>query len=117
TARHAADTISIRRTRFLADGLRERIGVLNANPRPLHLVIELEFEASFRDMFAVRGYREVAPAAIAVNVERRADGMTLERVGRDGVRRTTEITVRPAPEAIDGMRMRIERALAPQQVL
>ena len=35
TARHTANTLSIRRTRFLADGLRERIGVLNANPRPV----------------------------------------------------------------------------------
>ncbi len=117
TARHTADTISIRRTRFLADGLRERIGVLNANPRPVHLVLELEFEASFRDMFAVRGYREVAPVPTAVSIDRRPEGFTLERVGRDGVRRTTEITVRPAPEAIDGLRMRIERDLAPQQVL
>ena len=29
-----AHSISIRRTRFLADGLREHVGVLNANPRP-----------------------------------------------------------------------------------
>src|SRR5207245_8094182 len=35
TARHTADTLSIRRTRHLADGLRERIGVQNTNPRPV----------------------------------------------------------------------------------
>ena len=117
TSRHTANTLSIRRTRFLADGLRERIGVLNANPRPIHLVIELEFEASFRDMFAVRGYREVNIAALGTTVERRPESLMFERVGRDGVRRTTEVTLRPTPEITEGTRMRIERELAPQQVL
>ena len=117
TSRHTANTLSIRRTRFLADGLRERIGVLNANPRPIHLVIELEFEASFRDMFAVRGYREVNIAALGTTVERRPESLMFERVGRDGVRRTTEVTLRPTPEITEGTRMHIERELAPQQVL
>src|SRR5439155_832665 len=58
TARHAAETLSIRRTRFLADGLRERVGVLNANAHPVDIEVELEFEAAFRDMFAVRAYRD-----------------------------------------------------------
>ena len=117
TARHTANTLSIRRTRFLADGLRERIGVLNANPRPIHVVIELEFEASFRDMFAVRGYREVNISAPGTTVERRPESLIFERVGRDGVRRATEVTLRPTPEITEGTRMRIERELAPQQVL
>lgn len=117
TARHSANTISIRRTRFLADGLRERIGVLNANPRPVRLQIDLEFEASFRDMFTVRGYSEVVADGAAVHVERRDDGLVFERIGRDGVRRTSEITMRPVPDSIDGTHLRIERELAPQQVL
>jgi glycogen debranching enzyme len=117
TARHAADTLSIRRTRFLADGLRERIGVLNANPRPVRLVIELEFESSFRDMFAVRGYHQAQTDAPETKVEQRAEGILFERLGRDGVRRTSEVTMRPAPDAIVGTCMRIERELAAQQVL
>jgi glycogen debranching enzyme len=118
TARHAADTLSIRRTRFLADGLRERIGVLNANPRPVKLVVELELEASFRDMFAVRGYGGTArPDGPPARVEAVPSGITFERVGRDGVRRTSEVVLRPAPDAVDGTKMRIERELAPQQVL
>ncbi|MDQ2950724.1 MAG: amylo-alpha-1,6-glucosidase, partial [Chloroflexota bacterium] len=117
TARHTANTLSIRRTRFLADGMRERIGVLNANPRAVHVVIELEFEASFRDMFAVRGYRQAIISAPGTTVERRPESLMFERVGRDGVRRTTEVTLRPTPEITEGTRMRIERELAPQQVL
>ena len=115
TARHSAKTLSIRRTRFLADGLRERIGILNANPEPVHIALELEFEASFRDMFSVRGYRDVS-LPVAVAVERREAGILLERMGRDGVRRTTEIGMRPAPDRIDGTKMSVERDLAAQQI-
>src|SRR5437762_2814249 len=39
--RHSAKTLSIRRTRFLTDGLRERFGVLNANPTPQVLSLEV----------------------------------------------------------------------------
>src|SRR5438874_1353221 len=65
TARHSADVLSIRRTRFLADIWRERIGILNCNAKPVTVRLELEFEASFRDMFAVRGYSEVAATPLA----------------------------------------------------
>ncbi|HET7700972.1 MAG TPA: glycogen debranching N-terminal domain-containing protein [Candidatus Limnocylindria bacterium] len=117
TARHAAETLSIRRTRFLTDGLRERIGVLNANPRPVKVTIELEFEASFRDMFTVRGYTDTTEEGAAATMDERPDGLVFERIGRDGVRRTSEIILRPTPDARDGARLRIERDLAPQQVL
>ncbi|MBI2773515.1 MAG: amylo-alpha-1,6-glucosidase [Chloroflexi bacterium] len=117
TARHAQDSLSIRRTRFLSDGLRERIGILNATPAALDLVLELEFETTFKDMFAVRGYQgvddkaEVAPG--------RADGerLVFERVGRDKVRRTTEITSHPDADARDGNVLTFTRRLEPQAVL
>jgi len=114
TARHVAESLSIRRTRFLADGLRERIGILNATPSTVSLVIELEFEATFRDMLAVRGYRDIDQRAEPAGV--RSDGSTLlfERVGRDGVRRMMEITVWPEPGACEGSTVRFERELGPQ---
>jgi glycogen debranching enzyme len=117
TARHAADTLSIRRTRFLADGLRERIGVLNANAHPVDIKVELEFEAAFRDMFAVRAYRDLSLAPLASTRGPREGGLIFERVGRDGVRRTTEVTMRPAPDAIDGGIFRFARTVGPQQFL
>ena len=52
-----------------------------------------------------------------VVIERRPDGVVFERVGRDGVRRTTEIALRPAPDAVQGTTLVIERDLTPQQVL
>src|SRR5207247_10484410 len=54
TARDAADTLSIRRTRFLADGLRERIGVLNANAQAVDVRVQRGLVAAFRDLFAGR---------------------------------------------------------------
>src|SRR5581483_10679875 len=114
TARHAAETLSIRRTRFLTDGLRERIGVLNANPRPVRLALDLIFEAAFKDMFAVRG--NAADAGATVKVEQREDGLVFERIGRDGVRRTTEIALRPVPDRVEGTTLHLELELAPQQV-
>jgi glycogen debranching enzyme len=117
TARHAADTLSIRRTRFLADGLRERVGVLNANAHEVHVSIELEFEAAFRDMFAVRGYRDISSDALASQRSPRDGGIVFERLGRDGVRRTTEITLHPSPDDITGNVFRLSRTLGPQQIL
>ena len=117
TARHAADTLSIRRTRFLADGMRERVGVLNANAHAVTITVELEFEAAFRDMFAVRAYRDLSQEPLASQRNAREGGLLFERLGRDGVRRTTEITLRPAPDQIDGNKFRITRTLAPQEFL
>ncbi|GAC1698654.1 MAG: glycogen debranching N-terminal domain-containing protein [Candidatus Limnocylindrales bacterium] len=113
-----SQSLSIRRTRFLADGLRERIGVLNCNTSAVPVRIELEFDASFRDMFVVRGYREgqmlTAPHAPPRVI---AGGVLFEHLGRDGVRRTTEVTTSPAPDQILGRTFVIERTLEPQGVL
>jgi glycogen debranching enzyme len=117
TGRHASRTLSIRRTRFLADGLRERVGILNANPTSVRIAVELEFEATFRDMFAVRGYRDAVAPGGDVSVDRRADGVSFERIGRDGVRRTSDVTLSPAPDRVDGTTLYVDRDLAPQQVL
>src|SRR3972149_1131482 len=49
-------TISIMRTRFIKDGLHERIELLNYNNFPVRLTLSLLFSADFRDMFDVRGF-------------------------------------------------------------
>ena len=112
----ASQSLSVRRTRFLADGLRERIGILNCNPTPVRLRIELEFDASFRDMFAVRGYRGLDPTARPSTFEAIPGGIRFVRLGRDGVRRTTDVTMRPAPDRIEGRTFVLERTLGPQEV-
>ena len=52
----APRTVSVRRNRFLRDGLHERIGLFNYNPFPIRLTLRLIVGADFRDMFDVRGY-------------------------------------------------------------
>ncbi len=117
TARHVQDTLSIRRTRFLADGLRERIGILNATPAAIDLVVELEFDATFKDMFAVRGYREMDDGNASAAARWAEDRLVFERIGRDGVRRATEISSRPAPTEQDGGTLTYRHRLEPQGVL
>ncbi|HVR88889.1 MAG TPA: glycogen debranching N-terminal domain-containing protein [Candidatus Limnocylindria bacterium] len=111
-----SQSLSVRRTRFLADGLRERIGILNCNPTKVRLRIEIEFDASFRDMFSVRGYRGLSQTVEASTFEAIPNGIRFERLGRDSVRRTTDVTMRPAPDEIDGRTFVLERELAPQEV-
>ena len=112
-----SQSLSVRRTRFLADGLRERVGILNCNPTKVRLRLEIEFDASFRDMFVVRGYRGVPAVVEATPVEVIPNGIRFQRLGRDGVRRTTDVTMRPAPDRIEGNIFHIERDLEPQGVL
>ena len=112
-----SQSLSVRRTRFLVDGLRERVGILNCNPGKVRLRIELEFDASFRDMFAVRGYRGLPAVTEATPSEVIPNGIRFHRLGRDGVRRTTDITMRPAPDRIDGRTFVLERELAPQEIV
>lgn len=112
-----SQSLSVRRTRFLVDGLRERVGILNCNPGKVRLRIELEFDASFRDMFAVRGYRGLPTLVEETQVETIPNGIRFHRLGRDGVRRTTDISMRPAPDRIEGRTFILERELAPQEIV
>ncbi len=116
TARHVQETLSIRRTRFLADGLRERIGFLNATPAAVDLVVEIELEATFADMLAVRGYRGIARDGRVAEGRRDGDGLAFARTGRDGVRRETLVTARPAPDEREARTLRYRRHLGPQKV-
>ena len=113
----ASQSLSVRRTRFLADGLRERVGILNCNPEKVRLRIELEFDVSFQDLFAVRGYRGLVRTAGDTPVETIASGIRFSRLGRDAVRRTTDVTMRPMPDEVDGRTFVLERELAPQEIV
>ena len=122
-----AQSLSVRRTRFLADGLRERIGILNCNAKPVTLRVEVEVEATFLDMFAVRAtsvtghdpvywdrYRTRHQPGSDVQREPIEGGLRLARLGRDGVRRTTDVTSHPAPDQAWDRTLVFERTVAPQ---
>ncbi len=50
-------TLSIRRNRFIEDGMHERFGLFNYNSFPIDLTVIMRLGSDFRDMFDVRGYQ------------------------------------------------------------
>lgn len=109
-----AQTLSIRRVRFISDGWRERIGVLNCSAQPVPIELGLVVDADFRDMFAVRGFRTQESAIVEWRSVQ--GGVDLRATGRDGVVRETKIRAAPTPACIVGRELRFTRTLAPQEV-
>ncbi len=90
-------SLSLRRTRFVHDGVHERIGVQNCNRHPVEVELELRFDADFLDIFEVRGYRperQMGTPEPALSTE---TGLKFGYRGLDGIRRTTEIVFHPVP--------------------
>jgi glycogen debranching enzyme len=104
-------TISIRRNRFLHDGLHERLGLFNYNQHPVPLTIRFTFGSDFRDMFEVRGYyaSDGSERGEVLPIEVTTDGLVLGYRGQDGVERQTRITFDPAPEHMEVLNDRLRR--------
>jgi glycogen debranching enzyme len=93
-------TLSIRRSRFISNGLHERIGLANYNRFPVPLEVTLEFGSDFRDIFDIRGFsRDTWGEQLPPSWE---DGkLTLRYCGLDGVERSTWITFDRPPDEVD----------------
>src|SRR5205807_205592 len=87
----APRTLSVRRNRFLREGLHERIGLYNYNPFPVRLSLRLLVGADFRDMFDVRGYADRTARGTIRPPEVRRNGVRLSYVGLDGLVRSTDL--------------------------
>ncbi|MBM2812406.1 MAG: Amylo-alpha-16-glucosidase, partial [Chloroflexi bacterium] len=98
-----ARTVSIRRNRFIDNGLHERIGLLNLNPFPLRLSLRLTFGSDFRDMFDVRGYAPRARRGVVHRPEPHEEHITLRYVGVDNVERTTEVGFDRLPDSVEAV--------------
>jgi len=107
-------TVSIRRSRFVTDhGLYERIGLMNCNPEPLTLTVSLALDADFRDMFAVRGFKEQPPPCVQVSVV--DETIRYVAQGRDGVIRESGIAFSRQPDVLTPGSVEFLVQLAPQQ--
>jgi len=107
-------TIHLRRTRFVADRLYDRLRIRNYGDRRVQLPIELSFGADFLDMFEVRGLRRRERGTLlASKVE--GPKLTFAYLGRDDVLRTTEVEFDRAPEAVDDGTARFTLRLAPRE--
>jgi glycogen debranching enzyme len=92
----------IRRTSFLWDRTwYSRISVVNHGLAPLSLVLELSFDADFRDVFEVRGAHRPARGKLSAP-QATADGLTFEYHGLDGLVRHTIVQVEPVSSIVPG---------------
>lgn len=96
-----ARTISIRRNRFVRDGLHERIGFFSFNPFPVELTVKLAFGSDFRDMFDVRGYAKRAKHGVIASPTHNGQSIWLNYQGLDGILRRTQITFESSPTEIE----------------
>ncbi|HEX6489638.1 MAG TPA: glycogen debranching N-terminal domain-containing protein [Candidatus Dormibacteraeota bacterium] len=109
-----AQTLSIRRTRFMHRGLHERIGIQNCGRRTVDLELELTFGADFDDIFQVRGYKRLPMLGRRLEPQPTETGFTFGYEGLDGIRRETEIVFYPVPR-VHGARASLQLRLTPQQ--
>lgn len=95
-----ARTISIRRSRFLKEGLHERISFCNHNAFPIPLRLTLILGSDFYDIFEVRGSERERRGTLSppMFAESRA---TLSYLGLDNVERRTEISFEMAPSKVE----------------
>jgi glycogen debranching enzyme len=105
--RHGGATIpkqslSLRRTRFVHDGVHERIGLQNCNRHAVEVDLELRFDADFLDIFEVRGYRPERPMGTPEPPVATETGLTFGYRGRDDIRRSTEVVLHPLPRLNKG---------------
>src|SRR3954471_19669456 len=109
-------TISIRRNRFLENGLHERLGLVNYNPHPIQLTVRFTFGSDFRDMFEVRGYyqddSQVRGDMLPLDIS--PEAIVLGYRGVDGIERHTRIAFDPLPASIEVVNDRL-RQLGPAE--
>lgn len=109
------DSIHIRRSKFLQDGIcHERVVVRNFADAVVALPIEFRFEADFADIFEVRGLERPRRGAF---LEPAVDGGTvvLSYNGLDGRRLTATLILDPVPETFDGNRAIFILPCAPRE--
>ncbi len=107
-------SLSLRRTRFVHDGVHERIGLQNCNRHAVEVDLELRFDADFLDIFEVRGYRPERPMGTPEVPVLTETGMTFGYRGRDDIRRSTEVVLHPVPALSKGTAS-VTLRLAPQE--
>lgn len=100
--RHGGGTIpkqslSLRRTRFVHNGVHERIGLQNCNRHPVEVDLEFRFDADFLDIFEVRGYRPERQMGTPESPVTTETGLKFGYRGLDGIRRTAEVVFHPVP--------------------
>ncbi len=93
-------TLGIRRSRFISQGLHERIELANYNRFPVPISLTLLFGSDFRDIFDVRGFpRDKWGELLPPRIE--GSKLLLPYKALDGVDRSTEVIFDLPPDAAD----------------
>jgi len=105
-------SVHVRRTRFVSDRLYELLRVRNYHQREVDLVLDLDFDADFADLFEVRGSRRRRRGSrLAPRV---SDGaLTLSYLGLDDVTRQTIVRFHDRPDSLKQGRARFRLRLPP----
>jgi glycogen debranching enzyme len=109
-------SISIRRTRFIYDGLHERVGLQNCASLPVQVECAFDFDADFRDIFDVRSYKVQArgrqhPRRLTEH------GLFFEYDGLDQIKRCTDIIFERIPTSHSPQGAVYELLLQPKQTV
>lgn len=107
-------SIHLRRMRFIAERLYDRVRIRNFGDEPVDLTFEFTFGADFADMMEVRGQRRRERGTLAP--PRVEDGrLIFAYEGKDGETRRTVVEFDPAPARIDGAVARFQVHLGPRE--
>ncbi|MDQ3929768.1 MAG: amylo-alpha-1,6-glucosidase [Chloroflexota bacterium] len=93
-------TIGVRRSRFISEGLHERIELANYNRFPVPVAISLRFGSDFRDIFDVRGFPREKWGELLPPLWHDG-GLQLRYNGLDGVLRSTAISFDRPPDRVE----------------
>ena len=96
----AARTISIRRNRFLHNGLHERLGFFNYNAHAVSLDVMILIGSDFRDMFDVRGYFRRTEFGRILEPQASDGELVFGYQGLDGTERETVVRFDREPEQV-----------------
>ena len=109
----AQETLNLRRTLMVADGLYLLIELHNYCPHTLTVPLALAVSADFADVFEIRGVRKRLAPTEPVVARLQQSGVGFTYRGADELTRRTFVEVEPAPHesAIDDHRARLSWAL------
>jgi glycogen debranching enzyme len=96
----APRTVSIRRNRFLHNGLHERLGFFNYNSHALTFDVVLRLGSDFRDMFDVRGYLRRTEFGEILPPESADGELMFAYRGLDGAQRETTVKFDREPTSV-----------------
>jgi glycogen debranching enzyme len=97
-ARIPRQSLSIRRTRFVHEGMHERIGIQNCNRHAVEIQLELRFDADVLDIFEVRGYHQLPMVGTREPLQVTETGFKFGYRGLDAIQRSTEVVMEQLPQ-------------------